>query len=296
MHVLTKIFVVLISLLAVLLVPLVVVYAHNEDSFKARFQAAEARAAAAAVRLKNEQLGQVARVSQLQSEIQERDAARADLMRERDAAGADIRDLETRLARAQGQQDKIRADLAKLASALNSGQQLMGQLLSEVVTTRSDAMQAERRAVALDERVRDLMGQLDVAVAARRAMQEELQQLKQELASALQQNAMFVAKWGALEQDETLTAGRPPTVNLDARVLNVRRGLDQDLAEINAGSRDGVEEGWELMIARGGDFLARLRIIEVDINRSTGVIELEDPRSRGEVQAGDRVLARGGRG
>ena len=35
MHVLTKVFIVLVSLLAVMLVPLVVVYAYNENSFKA---------------------------------------------------------------------------------------------------------------------------------------------------------------------------------------------------------------------------------------------------------------------
>ena len=45
MHVLTKIFIVLVSLMAVLLVPLVVVYANNEDSFKAKYQAASAQAA-----------------------------------------------------------------------------------------------------------------------------------------------------------------------------------------------------------------------------------------------------------
>src|SRR5688572_12349172 len=38
-HVVTKIFIVLVSLLAVLLVPLVVVYAHNEDSYKAKYEA-----------------------------------------------------------------------------------------------------------------------------------------------------------------------------------------------------------------------------------------------------------------
>jgi hypothetical protein len=170
----------------------------------------------------------------------------------------------------------------------------MGQLLSEVATTRSDAMDAERRSVMLDERVRDLMGQLDVAVAARRAMQEELQQLKGELASAIEMNSVFIARYGELEQDGVVLSVRPTTLNLDATVLNVRRGLDQTLAEINVGSRDGIKEGWELMIARGADFLANIRIIEVDINRSTGVIELEDPKGRGSVQAGDRVLARAG--
>ena len=48
MHVLTKIFVVLVSLLAVVLTPLVVVYAHNEDSYKSRHE--DARLTAEALR------------------------------------------------------------------------------------------------------------------------------------------------------------------------------------------------------------------------------------------------------
>ena len=51
MHILTKIFVVLVSLLAVLLVPLVVVYAYNEDSYKAKHDAAVATANANAADL-----------------------------------------------------------------------------------------------------------------------------------------------------------------------------------------------------------------------------------------------------
>ena len=165
MHVLTKIFVVLVSLLTVLLVPLIVVYAHNEDSYKAKFEAADVQSAAANVRLKNEQLGFSSRAAQLGSEIDELNAANASYVRERDGAEAEIRSLQTNLNQARGQQEKIRADLAKLSSALSASQQLMGQLLGEVTTTRSDAMDAERRSVMLDERVRDLMGQLDVAVA-----------------------------------------------------------------------------------------------------------------------------------
>ena len=88
----------------------------------------------------------------------------------------------------------------------------------------------------------------------------------------------------------------PPVRHLRAPGVNVGRGGDQTLAEMHAGSRDGVEEGWIMMVARGGNFLANLRIIAVDINRSTGVIELEDTDSRGEVQPGDRVLARSGAG
>ena len=83
MHVLTKVFVVLVSLLSVLLVPLVVVYAHNENTFKSRWESAEAKAASASVRLNTAQVAHLARELSLQSEINERDSAAASLIRER---------------------------------------------------------------------------------------------------------------------------------------------------------------------------------------------------------------------
>ena len=84
-------------------------------------------------------------------------------------------------------------------------------------------------------------------------------------------------------------------IDLDATVVSVRRGAEQTLAEINAGSRDGVQEGWIMTIGRSGNFLGNLRIIAVDINNATGIVELEDPNGRGRVEAGDRVYARRGR-
>ena len=78
MHVLTKIFIVLVSLLAVLLVPLVVVFAHNEDSYKEKYQAATVQAAAANQNFQRGQLSHTQREADLDLQIR-------DLMSENDA-------------------------------------------------------------------------------------------------------------------------------------------------------------------------------------------------------------------
>ena len=293
MHVLTKVFIVLVSLLAVLLVPLVVTYAHNEDSFKAKYEAARAQAAVANTELQEEQVAHGAQVSGLELLIQDRDADNEDLARGRDAATAEIRELTAELAQARSQQQKIRADLATISSAVAAGQQLMDNILAELRDMRTKALASESRAIDLDERLRDVDGQLEVAVAARRALQEELEQLRDEHAQALDEVAIYVERFGALAEGRAeLDQEIPVDRRLDATVLNVRRGPDQTLAEINAGARDGVKEGWKMLIGRGGIFLGNLRIIAVDINRATGVVELEDPEGRGRVEAGDRVYAR----
>lgn len=293
MHLLTKIFVVLVSLLAVLLVPLVVVYAHNEDNFKRRYQDASGQMAAANQKLQSEQIAHAAKIAELQGQLADLTKANEELARGRDQATAEIRTLEKDLALAQSQQAQVRADLATLSAAVDGGQQILTRLLADIQTVRAEALAAEGRVVQLDERLRDVSSQLDVAVAARRAIHEELQQLKEEHARAREQVTMYQARFGALIDE---SAGEAvllihPQIDLDATVIGVRRG-EQVLAEINAGSRDGIQEGWDLSISRGDQFIARLRIIKVDINRATGIVELEDLKARGAVQPGDRATSR----
>ncbi len=294
MHVLTKIFIVLVSMLAVLLVPLVVVYSHNEDSYRSRYEQERSAAATANMLLQQAQTASSSALARSELELQELSLGKSQLTQNLQDANAKLRQLEAALASSEKLQANIDAKLAVLATSAMAGQELTESLVNELRTLRQDAMQDAKRVVQLDEALRDVSAQLQVADQARRAVQEELQQLREELAQAVKTAATYEQQYGRLK----LEGGPlpPPVSDLDATVVNVRRGADQALAEINAGSRDGVEEGWIMMVARGGNFLANLRIIAVEINRSTGVIELEDTDNRGEVQPGDRVLARSGAG
>ncbi len=306
MHVLTKIFIVLVSLLAVLLVPLVVVYSHNEDSFKAKFESEAAKAAAANHNYQTAQLTAQQLEAELQLQVRELMEENEQVSRERDRLLADMRRLEADVADARAQQASYQASIATLSTSTSAAQSVNEKLLEEVRTMRTEAMSAERRSVELDEALRDITGQLQSAVAARRAMQEELQQLKNEHAQSLQHMAAYVQKFGPLEGYDLGPMEVAPTRDLDARVLTVSRDSERVLAEINVGSRDGVQEGWVLQIGRAGNrmppspgaspFLGNLRIIAVDINHATGVVELEDASIRGQVEAGDRVYARRSRG
>lgn len=294
MHVLTKIFIVLVSMLSVLLVPLVVAYAHNEANYKDKYAQADLQAATAVTRLREEQLASQATKSRMDLELQESRDDNDDLTKSLDRSLADVRKLESQLIRNETLQASIEAKLAILASSVQASQKLTDNLVGELRTVRSDAAADAKRVIDLDERLRELDAQLGVNVAARRALEEELSQLLSELATAVRDVSSYKQKFGIL-----LTNGNippPPLSDLDATVVNVRRGQDQTLAVINAGSRDGIEKGWVMNVARGGSFIATLRIIEVDINRSTGVLELQDIPNRGEVQPGDRVMTRSGNG
>ena len=98
MHVLTKIFVVLVSLLAVMLVPLVVVYTANEDSYQKLHQQAQDRALAARSALTKAEEGFGIQVAQKDDEIEGLTDKVVELQKDLGKRQVEIRRLETSVA------------------------------------------------------------------------------------------------------------------------------------------------------------------------------------------------------
>ncbi|MFM7051618.1 MAG: hypothetical protein ACKOYN_05735, partial [Planctomycetota bacterium] len=132
----------------------------------------------------------------------------------------------------------------------------------------------------------------------RRALQEEIQRLSEEKDRAVATVAEYVARLGEMPTARAGAVGDAARMvadrDLAGTVINVRRSESGVLAEINLGSRDGVKKGWTMIIGDGSTFIGNLRITEVDVNRSVGIVELEDAAGRGEAKAGQRVVARSG--
>lgn len=287
MHVLTKIFIVLVSLLAVLLVPLMVVYATNENNYKGRFQEADALRASAVAEKNAAIASSATTVTEKEAQIAQLRTANTELEKAKTESDATIRQLESQLAAATATQAKITGDIAMIQSTLQAGQQLTESLVAEIRTLRTSAVAIERQKVELDEALRDVTSQLEVAEQARRALAEELARLKDEYSKALTKLGEYTSRFGELGRGDvraTIMSDR----TLTATIIRVERSAGQVLAEIDAGSRDGVKEGWVMTIGSGGTFVGNLRIINVDINRATGIVSLEN-KDRGLVQVGHKV-------
>jgi hypothetical protein len=167
--------------------------------------------------------------------------------------------------------------------------------VGELRELRAMAVTLERQKVELDEALRDVTTQLDVAEQARRALAEELARVKDEHASTLTDLGRAIAKGYTPDADVRLgMQGINPDRSLSATVLRVERSSNQVLAEIDAGEKDGVKKDWILVIGDGGKFIANLRIINVDVNRATGIVTLEDAKARGTVQVGMKAVANPG--
>ena len=298
MHILTKILVVVVSLLVAALVPLAAVSSTNQSVFKK--QAADAQAAMktrdaesavvkdaynaslAALQAKSASLE-----AQLRAATMERDKEvqiRADKEREAERARLEVADLKGQL---------------NAASANDTLQtKLIDAMRQDIESARTQYLAAEKARMELQDSLARLQGDLDSESAARRQLQEQLQRVSDEKERALADVQRYAALHGSASPraGATSDAGLPIVADrsLSATVIDVKREPDAILAEINAGSRDGVKEGWVMTIADGSNFVGNLRIVQVDVNRAVGVVELEDVEARGEVKSGHRAIARKG--
>lgn len=290
MHVLTKIFIVLVTLMAVGLVPLVVVYAHNEDSYKAKADDYKLRESVANQNLAREQTRAGEAIHGLEAQLQE-EGRKATMLRSQLATKEnEINDLQGRLVTAESLQAEIMAKLSTLTTSVDAGQDLTDSLITELRDLRGDLMRQETQMVELDDALRERTSQVEVAEATIRALREEVTRLTGEQANAMRDLAEYTRQFGAISDRVGDSAHSQITEAVTATVVQVRRTSDQVLAEIDAGSVDGVQEGWMMTIGVNGQFVANLRIIEVDLRRSTGIVTLEDA-SRGSVEIGNKAYA-----
>jgi len=298
-HILTKIFIVLVSLLTVALVPLVMVNAANERTFKSRWEQEQSRANEA---IRDRDATRVSADAELQRRalaVAALESSIRDLQGQKVAIEDSARKLEAEVIGLRARQDDFNAVIKTTVETDKSQTAVISVLSEENTTLRSRLTQVEQEFVKLDEELTATKAKLEVADAARRALQEDVQRLQEERDQAMGTISRFVAWVGPLP-----TGGQTGAINdstrvpadrsLTATVIQVRRGTDSVLAEINAGSRDGVQPGWVLTVADGGKFIGNLRITNVDVNRSTGVVELEDAQTRGEIRTGQKAVARKG--
>ena len=291
MHVLTKIFIVLVTLLAILMVPLVVVSAKNQEYWKTQALDFEHSHRLASSQLQDERQLHQGEQARLNQELQDYSQRLAQLQSSVAECEKLRLDIESQLLTANLSLSEHGATNRTMLKSLQTNSDLNRVLVEDVQKLRSLAIACEREKVEVDEALRERTSERDVAMAAKRKLQEELKEMRDQQANAMHRISEYVARFGVLEDGGlSLDEGLAPDRNLQATILDVSRSDDRSLVEIDAGSRDGVQEGWILTIGEGGTFLGKLRIIDVDINRSTGILTLES-KDRGMVQIGNRAYA-----
>jgi FtsZ-binding cell division protein ZapB len=300
-HILTKILIVAVTLLVVMLVPLVMVNASNEASFKGRYTQAMSAADAARAMQRAAESSRVEADAAFRLELQSLQSANATLRQEAQRASAEARARQADLVLQASTLEALKNDFKVLAATERANSDLSKQLLDEATRLRRSETDLQSRNVALAQQISDLRADRDALVAANQSLQEELSSERDKSRRAESTVSRYLAYIGPLPDASAAafeSVRRPADRRVTATVSAVHREAEGTvLAEINAGDRDGIREGWVMMVTspQGDRYIANIRIIEVDVNRSVGVVELEDRVARSPgVQVGQFAVARPG--
>lgn len=292
MHILTKILIVAVTLLVLMLVPLVMVNASNEASFKARYLEQQTATSVATGLASDAQAALAAMSAESVARIESLEGEKAGLLKDLEQRAAELRRVQGDLARTTSLIGDMQASLGGLSATAAANQALIDGLLAEARKLRAVEADLSSKLVAAEQQVRDLTDSRDVLQASNNALQERLREVQGERDQARATVAQYEAAVGAMRG--TGQTRQVADRSIRCKVVKVIDDPAGKLASIDAGQRDGVKEGWVLTISDGPNYVANLRIIEVDVNRSVGIVELEDGSTRGTVREGQTATSRAG--
>jgi peptidoglycan hydrolase CwlO-like protein len=283
--VITKIFVVLATILAVLLVPLVIAYVNNTAEFRDRW-------------LQTQQALRVAEqaAANAQADLQALQAAQnqtiANLEQDKSQLRGRIDELMSQLAQKDGELIVLRDQVAsltdqvsRLAAGNEQATQLIADLQQEVSDTREQWLNAQQQLVELNDQLQEKTTTVQTLTDRVRLLREQMTNLQDQLVEARQQQVARAEPQPAGAEQPILAP--IPEQPIQGIVTKIDQVGGETFAEVNVGANDDVREDMQFIVHDAGQYVASLRITAVDLNRSVGRVTLAD----GEVHPNLQVLA-----
>ncbi len=293
MSILTKIFVVLVTVLSIALVALIVPFVAKVEDYKSQVgRADQARASAeATARLRQAEIGA------LKDKESERFIA---LSAENTALTSQIASLTEELATSRAQYQAAQADKAKndatiagLTSANEQFAAITAGLQGELDQRRKQSVELATQSVQLKDRNFELQGQLDTLTREVRKLRENMTQIAERNSDL---EGMFERldpsiRQQVLGKDSEVTSAQPfmPQTSIGGAVTAVEALDGETFVQVNIGKNDGVEANMKFWVHRGGQYLGTLVITRVDANASAGRMLFKEQ----EIAKGDAVLTGG---
>jgi len=276
-HVVTKILVVLATVLSILLAAMSVAFTANADRVRSENERLRTMRDAQDSTITSSKAADGAARDRLEERIGELNDELARMNREMIALQQDAARHMADAESAKAEAVAVQAKLDQLASTVATQTELISNYRSEVTTLRDNELRYSRREIELADRISELTGQLEVAQETNRALQERLAEVRS----------------GGPEAGDRTASARPAAGSgpVRAQITQLRRdpGSGSVMAAIDAGSNDRLRERMELSIVRGNEFIGKLTLERVDLNEAVGRVDLLG-NNRTSVRPGDIVV------
>lgn len=287
MHILTKVFVVLAAVLSLMLAAATMIYAHNAESVRSAYEAAELARASSDAALTTQSTAHAREMATLMSELQARDQVVAEVRGDVDALKIENERLRREKLNAEADAERTKGQISQFQVAVQTQAALIESYKSEVSSLREGELRFRDERLQLEDVVADQASQIEV-------FQQEIRALEEQLASA--RADLESARTGAVTARSSESAVVTPVQLSGPPVFGTVRAVQQEaatgktLVQVDLGANDRVRENVKLLVFRGSTFVANLVIKRVDLQDSLAEVTLLAPGMR--IENGDRVTTR----
>jgi len=284
---LTKVFIVIIAVLAIVFSILVIQYTAMTENYKAQADQNLTRATAAEQELKGQaSLSAIAQAHQSQ------------VLRDMESQIAELRtQLATQTSELATERNKLLAEQQKGAALTGQVSQLSGMFQ----TADTERKQLQEQLTAIRQQLAALQGENFQVTQTNQELELQRQLYEKQIRLLKEQNVSLEETVAKLRQrmasppgqDQARTAGSQGPVGSAqeaqaAPIMGQITEVRDSLAGISVGSAQGVKEGMEFIVYRGGQYLGKLQVREVQPDASVG----ELVQVQGAIHRGDNVTDR----
>ena len=288
MHILTKVFVLIAAVLSIMMASLAIAYSVNVDRVTADYRDMQA----AKIAFENELGAQRATHGQAQAALEE-DVQR--LQDELASRNADTRRLEAKnselriaLRQAEAARESISSKIAQLGVTTETQARIIDEYKNENDRLRDDELAYRDQKIDLEKAISDLESQVIFYEQVKRALQEQIQELRVALGNEAGGGAA-VAQGNNGQRTPTEISGPVIRGTIDEVVDDPNSGYTR--VRINLGSNDRLRENARFYIIRDNtQYLGDLIVESVDLNHAVGRVAFV--KDNQIVRPGDQVQSK----
>ncbi len=276
MSILTKTFVVLVTICSIVLVALVVPFVATQDDLTRQLQdaknahlAAEKAAAMLESELTVARSGNSATIQSLNQTI-----ASLNAQIETEKAARVLAQADAQAAKAN--MIELKADFTGLNGAMQE-QVKTNQLLTTQLTKAQETIQTQgTRILQLADALDAETSQVQTLTRNVRRLNESMVDVRDQLETAQAQLALVPAevRQQYIEGDQVVVASGPTEPVVGQIVAVDDQGDGVILVQVNVGESDGIKQGMKFLVHQGSEFKGTLIISNVDRRESVGRMEL----------------------
>jgi cell shape-determining protein MreC len=272
---LTKILIVLLTISSIFLCGIVVTFVATSDNYRQKYNDLVSKRDAL-----NEKAESLTR--QLNEEINKKDDLEKTLNNQLATVKSNSDQLQSKLNNVEREKAELLervnswASITKDFSATTEKQtQTLNSALEEVKQLKEEQIKLSQQLEQTSSTLMEKMAVIESIDTKNRRLTEEKADLENRLDKLLQAGGREAVVSPPVTQETGATMPvKPLTEPIGLKGLVSEVDMRNSLAAISLGSADGVREGMKFHVTRGDEFICDILIVDVDVDKSVGVLEL----------------------